>query len=65
MFLLAFTSVDIIFHKFLEIHSTGIKLKKRLSNFPFFNGFNQIPQPLNEWLKSAKCGFRTSFNNYL
>ena len=43
-----------------------------MSNFLFFNGFNQIPRRLNEWLKSAKCDnflllyiSRYHFHNFL
>ena len=41
-FTLDFTSVDIIFHKFLELHY----LKKKICHkFSFFNGFTQTPPP--------------------
>ena len=42
LFLLTFTSSDIIFQKFLELHSTSDK-KIFVTNFHFFNGFTQTP----------------------
>ena len=47
MFLLAFTSADIVFHKFLEIHSTLSEKKIFVTNFSFFNRFTPMPPPLN------------------
>ena len=45
LFLLAFTSADIIFHKFLELHSTSDK-KIFVTNFPFLtNSFKPPPLP--------------------
>ena len=41
-FTLAFTSADIIFHKFLELHST---LSEKDFRHEFFNGITQ-PNPL-------------------
>ena len=38
LFLLTFTSADIIFHKFLELHST-LSEKKFSSQIVLFNGF--------------------------
>ena len=35
LFLLAFTSADIIFHKFLELHSKLSEKKIFVTNFPF------------------------------
>ena len=34
LFLLTFTSADIIFHKFLELHSTLSEKKNFVTNFP-------------------------------
>ena len=45
LFLLAFTSADIIFHKFLELHSTLSEKKFSLQIF-FFNRFTETPYPL-------------------
>ena len=50
-FILAFTLADIIFHKFLELHSTLSK-KRFSSQFFFFNIFTQS-HPLVGW--SARC----------
>ena len=47
LFLLAFISADIIFHKFLELHSLLLSVKKIFVSF-FFNGFTQIPHPIND-----------------
>ena len=44
LFLLAFTSADIIFHKFLELHSTSDK-KIFVTNFPFLTD-SLKPPPL-------------------
>ena len=46
--ILAFTSADIVFHKFLELHSTLCKKKDFCHNFFFFfNGFTQTSHSLN------------------
>ena len=42
---IAFTSADIIFHKFLELHSTSDK-KFFVTNLYFFNGFTRKPPPV-------------------
>ena len=50
LFLLAFTSADIIFRKYLELHSTLLSEKKYLrQKFSFSNGFTNYhtPQSLN------------------
>ena len=44
LFLLAFTSAGIIYHKFLELHSKVSK--KILSQIFLFNRFAQTPNPL-------------------
>ena len=46
LFLLVFTSADIIFHKFSELHSTLSEKKIFVSNFPFLtDSLNPHPQP--------------------
>ena len=45
LFLLAFTSADIIFHKFLELHSTLSEKKIFVANFPFLTD-SLKPRPL-------------------
>ena len=40
-FILAFTSADIIFHRFLELHSILPEKKDFRHEFSFFNGFTQ------------------------
>ena len=50
LFLLAFTSADIIFHKFLELHSTLSEKSIFVTNFSFLNdSLNPFPlsHPLN------------------
>ena len=42
---IAFTSADIIFHKFLELHSTFSEKKDFRRKFSFFNGLTQNPIP--------------------
>ena len=44
LLLLAFTSADINFYKFLEPHST-LSEKKNCHKFSFFNGFTPPPTP--------------------
>ena len=46
LFLLVFTSADIIFHKFLELHSTFSEKKDFRHKFSLFKGFTQTPHPL-------------------
>ena len=41
-FILAFTSADIIFVKFLELNSTLSEKEILVTNFPFFNRFTHI-----------------------
>ena len=51
LFLLAFTSADIIVHKFLGLHSKLSEKKDFRDKFFFFNGFTNPPpppQPLND-----------------
>ena len=43
MFLSAFTSADIIFHKLLELHSTLTDQKDFCHKVSFFNRFTQPP----------------------
>ena len=45
MFLLAFTSADIIFHNILELHSTLTDKKIFVTNFPFLTD-SVNPTPL-------------------
>ena len=48
-FLLAITSADIIFHKFLELHSTLSEKKNFITNFPFLTDTLKpppTPEPL-------------------
>ena len=45
LFLLPFTSADIIFHKFLKLHSALPEKKIFITSFSFFNGFTQTPHP--------------------
>ena len=40
---LGFTSANMIFHKFLELHSTLSEKKDFRHKFSFFNGFTQTP----------------------
>ena len=47
LFLLAFTSADVIFHKFLELHSTLSEKKIFFTNFPFLTDVLKLPHPLN------------------
>ena len=42
LFLLAFTSADIIFHKFSELHSTLSEKKIFVTNFSFFTAVVEI-----------------------
>ena len=42
LFLLAFTSADIIFHKFLELHSTLSEKKIFVTNFSFLTAVVEI-----------------------
>ena len=42
-YILDFTSGDIIFHKFLELHSTLSEKKIFVANFDFFKGLTQTP----------------------
>ena len=44
MLFLVFTSADIIFHKFLELHSTLSEVKTFVANFS--SGFTNDPPPL-------------------
>ena len=65
LFLLAFTSAYIIFHKFLELHSTLSEKKKKkiVTNFPFLtDSLNPLPHPLNSQnpLSMAKVFCRCS-----
>ena len=46
LFLLAFTSADIIFHKVLELHPTLSEKKIFVTNFPFLMDSLKPPQPL-------------------
>ena len=47
MFLLAFTSADIIFHNILDLHSTLTDKKIFFTNFPFLtDSLNPPPPPL-------------------
>ena len=43
LFLLAFTSADIIFHKFLELHSTLSENNVFVTNFPFITDSLKLP----------------------
>ena len=43
LFLLAFTLADIIFHKFLELHSTLSENKIFVANFPFLTDSLKLP----------------------
>ena len=45
LFLLAFTSANIIFHKFLELHSTLSEKKIFVLNFPFLTDSLKPPPP--------------------
>ena len=45
LFLLAFTSADIIFHKILELHSTICEKKDFCHKFSFFWRIHSIPHP--------------------
>ena len=45
LFLVAFTSADIIFHKFLELHSTLSEKKKAFPHKLSFLAFTQPPSP--------------------
>ena len=48
LFLLNFTSADIIFHKFLELHSTFSEKKISVMNFPFLtDSLKPSHHPLN------------------
>ena len=48
LFLLVFTSADIIFHRFLDLHSTLSGKKIFVTNFSFSTvSLNPLPQPLN------------------
>ena len=51
LFLLAFISADIIFHTFLELHSTLFEKKIFVSNFPFLMDSLKPPTTL-----TAKIG---------
>ena len=44
LFLLAFTSAGIIFHKLLQLHSI-LSVKRIFVKFSFFNRFTQTPPP--------------------
>ena len=46
LLLLAFTSSDIIFHTFLELHSTLSEKKIFVTNFPFLKDSLKPPTPL-------------------
>ena len=49
-FLFAFTSADILFHKFLELHSVLSEIEKKIfvTNFPFQWIYSTLlPHPLN------------------
>ena len=55
LFLLAFTSADIIFHTFLELHWI-LSVKRFSSQFFFFNRFTQIFVILPPvWLSNLGC----------
>ena len=47
LFLLAFTSADIIFYKFLKLHSALPEEKIFRCEVFLFNGFNQTPHSFN------------------
>ena len=47
LFLLAFTLGDIIFHKFLELHSVLSKKRIFLTKFPFLTDSLKAHDPLN------------------
>ena len=55
LFLLAFTSADIIFHKFLELHSTLSEKKIFVTNNRFTNP-PPPPPPLPRTPLTAKIG---------
>ena len=58
LFLLAFTSADIIFHKFLELHSTSDK-KIFVTNFPFLtDSLKPPPLPHQASLPQFVRGFQ-------
>ena len=46
-FMLDFTSADIIFHYFLELHTTLSEKKIFVMNFPFLTDSLKLPHPLN------------------
>ena len=47
MLLLTFRSAGIVFHNYLELHSTISKKKNFHHKFSFLNGYTQTPHPLN------------------
>ena len=51
--LLAFTSADIIFHKFLELHST-LSEKNFITSFPFLTDSLKPPTPLTTKIHKTK-----------
>ena len=54
LFLLAFASADIIFHKFLELHSTLSEKKIFVMNFPFLTDSLKGPRtPLTAKIRQA------------
>ena len=54
LFLLAITSADIIFHKFLVPHSTLSEKKVFRHEFSVFNRFTQSPTLPPQWPEFAK-----------
>ena len=46
VFILAFTSADIVFHNFLELHSILSEKKIFVTNFPFLTDSLKHPTPL-------------------
>ena len=46
LFLLAFTSANIIFHKFLKLHSALSEKNIFVTNFPFLTDLLKPPNPL-------------------
>ena len=65
-FILVFISADIIFHKFLELHSTYEKKKIFVTNFSFLTDYSlKPPTPTSHSSKSSKdCLFVCSLITY-
>ena len=57
LFVLAFTSADIIFHTFLKLHSALSEKKILIPNFPFLTDTLNLPTPLKAKIHQARQKF--------